>query len=51
MLNLAFDYAVGLDIIQDNPARRAKLPRVKKPLKTGKRLKKNILKKMKLNHY
>ena len=28
MLNLAFDYAVDLCIIKDNPARRAKLPRV-----------------------
>ena len=30
MLNLAFDYAIDLGIIKDNPARRAKLPRVKK---------------------
>ena len=36
LLNQAFDYAVSLNIIQDNPARRAKLPRVKKPQKTGK---------------
>ncbi|HGD6779883.1 TPA: site-specific integrase, partial [Streptococcus agalactiae] len=32
MLNLIFDYAVSLDIIKDNPARRAKLPRIKKTL-------------------
>ncbi|MCC9713870.1 site-specific integrase, partial [Streptococcus agalactiae] len=32
MLNLIFDYAVSLDIIKDNPARRAKLPKIKKTL-------------------
>lgn len=30
LLNLAFDYAVRLDIIKDNPSRRARLPRQKK---------------------
>lgn len=32
MLNLAFDYAVEKNIISDNPARRAKLPKNKKTL-------------------
>ena len=36
MLNLAFDYAVDLGIIKDNPARRAKLPRIKKSLEDWK---------------
>ncbi|HGO1164102.1 TPA: tyrosine-type recombinase/integrase [Streptococcus pyogenes] len=43
MLNLAFDYAVGLDIIQDNPARRAKLPRVKKTLEDWKKAEEKYL--------
>ena len=38
MLNLAFDYAVDLDIIKDNPARRAKLPRIKKTLEDWKKI-------------
>lgn len=37
MLNLAFDYAIDLGIIKDNPARRAKLPRVQKTLEDWKR--------------
>ncbi|EPC6809180.1 tyrosine-type recombinase/integrase [Streptococcus pyogenes] len=43
MLNLAFDYAIGLDIIQDNPARRAKLPRVKKTLEDWKKAEEKYL--------
>ena len=43
MLNLAFDYAVDLDIIKDNPARRAKLPRIKKTLEDWKRIEEKYL--------
>ena len=38
MLNLAFDYAIDLGIIKDNPARRAKLPRVQKTLEDWKKV-------------
>lgn len=43
MLNLAFDYAVNLDIIKDNPARRAKLPRIKKTLEDWKKIEEKYL--------
>ncbi|CYU02931.1 site-specific integrase [Streptococcus suis] len=43
MLNLAFDYAVDLDIIKDNPARRAKLPRIKKTLGDWKKIEEKYL--------
>ncbi|HFI0330486.1 TPA: tyrosine-type recombinase/integrase [Streptococcus suis] len=43
MLNLAFDYAVDLDIIKDNPARRAKLPRIKKTLEDWKKVEEEYL--------
>lgn len=43
MLNLAFDYAVDLDIIKDNPARRAKLPRIKKTLEDWKKIEEKYL--------
>ncbi|HFU3844381.1 TPA: tyrosine-type recombinase/integrase [Streptococcus suis] len=43
MLNLAFDYAVDLDIIKDNPARRAKLPRIKKTLENWKKIEEKYL--------
>lgn len=43
MLNLAFDYAVDLGIIKDNPARRAKLPRVKKSLEDWKKVEQKYL--------
>lgn len=43
MLNLAFDYAVSLDIIKDNPARRAKLPRVQKTLEDWKKIEEKYL--------
>ena len=64
MLNLAFDYAVDLGIIKDNPARRAKLPRIQKTLEDWKKVDQkyleykgeifsgaDILKKMKSNCY
>lgn len=43
LLNQAFDYAVSLDIIQDNPARRAKLPRIKKTLEDWKKIEQKYL--------
>ena len=43
MLNLAFDYAVDLDIIKDNPARRAKLPRIKRTLADWKKVEEKYL--------
>ena len=43
MLNLAFDYAVSLDIIKDNPSRRAKLPRIKKTLEDWKKVEEKYL--------
>ena len=43
MLNLAFDYAVSLDIIKENPARRAKLPRIKKTLEDWKKIEEKYL--------
>lgn len=43
MLNLAFDYAVSLDIIKDNPARRAKLPRIQKTLEDWKKVEEKYL--------
>ncbi|HFI0392563.1 TPA: tyrosine-type recombinase/integrase [Streptococcus suis] len=43
MLNIAFDYAVDLDIIKDNPARRAKLPRIKKTLEDWKKIEEKYL--------
>ncbi|HFU3854500.1 TPA: tyrosine-type recombinase/integrase [Streptococcus suis] len=43
MLNLAFDYAVDLDIIKDNPSRRAKLPRIKKTLEDWKKVEEKYL--------
>lgn len=43
LLNQAFDYAVSLNIIQDNPARRAKLPRVKKTLEDWKKIEQKYL--------
>ena len=43
MLNLAFDYAIDLGIIKDNPARRAKLPRVKKTLEDWKKIEQKYL--------
>lgn len=43
MLNLAFDYALELNIIQDNPARKAKLPRVKKTLEDWKKVQEKYL--------
>ena len=43
MLNLAFDYAVDLDIIKDNPARRTKLPRIKKTLEDWKKIEEKYL--------
>lgn len=43
MLNLAFDYAVSLDIIKDNPARRAKLPRIQKTLEDWKKIEEKYL--------
>lgn len=38
MLNLAFDYAIDMDIIKDNPSRRAKLPRIQKTLEDWKKI-------------
>lgn len=38
MLNLAFDYAVDLNITKDNPARRAKLPRAQKTLEDWRKI-------------
>ena len=43
ILNLAFDYAIDLGIIKDNPARRAKLPRVKKTLEDWKKVEQKYL--------
>ncbi|WP_105155379.1 tyrosine-type recombinase/integrase [Streptococcus suis] len=43
MLNLAFDYAVDLDIIKENPSRRAKLPRIKKTLEDWKKIEEKYL--------
>lgn len=43
MLNLIFDYAVSLDIIKDNPARRAKLPKIKKTLNDWKKIEEKYL--------
>ena len=43
MLNLAFDYAIDLDIIKDNPSRRAKLPRIKKTLEDWKKVEEKYL--------
>ena len=43
MLNLAFDYAVALGIAKDNPARRAKLPRIKKTLEDWKKIEEKYL--------
>lgn len=43
LLNQAFDYAVSLDIVQDNPARRAKLPRIKKTLEDWKKIEQKYL--------
>ncbi|MDN5013265.1 tyrosine-type recombinase/integrase [Streptococcus sp. SN3] len=43
MLNLAFDYAVDLNIIKDNPSRRAKLPRIKKTLEDWKKIEEKYL--------
>ena len=43
MLNLAFDYAIDLDITKDNPARRAKLPRIKKTLEDWKKVEEKYL--------
>ncbi|HEM3617710.1 TPA: site-specific integrase [Streptococcus suis] len=43
MLNLAFDYAVDLDIIKDNPSRRAKLPRIRKTLEDWKKVEEKYL--------
>ncbi|HEL2309227.1 TPA: site-specific integrase [Streptococcus suis] len=43
MLNLAFDYAVDLDIIKDNPSRRAKLQRIKKTLEDWKKIEEKYL--------
>lgn len=43
LLNLAFDYAVRLDIIKDNPSRRARLPRQKKTLEDWKKVEKKYL--------
>lgn len=43
MLNLIFDYAVNLQIIEDNPSRRAKLPRVKKTLEDWKKVNQKFL--------
>ena len=43
MLNLAFDYAIDLDIIKENPSRRAKLPRIKKTLEDWKKVEEKYL--------
>lgn len=43
LLNQAFDYAMTLNITQDNPARRAKLPRVKKTLEDWKKIEQKYL--------
>lgn len=43
MLNLAFDYAIDLDIIKENPSRRAKLPRVQKTLEDWKKIEEKYL--------
>ncbi|MCK1246274.1 site-specific integrase [Streptococcus uberis] len=43
LLNLAFDYAVRLDIIKDNPSRRARLPRQKKTLEDWKKVEEKYL--------
>lgn len=43
VLNLAFDYAIDLGIIKDNPDRRAKLPRVKKTLEDWKKVEQKYL--------
>ena len=43
LLNQVFDYAVSLNIIQDNPARRAKLPRTKKTLEDWKKIEQKYL--------
>ncbi|HEL0615904.1 TPA: site-specific integrase [Streptococcus equi subsp. zooepidemicus] len=43
MLNLAFDYAVDLDIIKENPSRRAKLPRIQKTLEDWKKVEEKYL--------
>ena len=49
MLNLAFDYAVDLDITKDNPARRAKLPRIKKTLEDWKKVEEKYLEEDEIN--
>ncbi|WP_438831245.1 tyrosine-type recombinase/integrase [Streptococcus pluranimalium] len=43
MLNLAFDYAIDLNIIKENPSRRAKLPRIKKTLEDWKKVEEKYL--------
>lgn len=43
LLNLAFDYAVRLDIMKDNPSRRARLPRQKKTLEDWKKVEEKYL--------
>ncbi|EHI68631.1 tyrosine-type recombinase/integrase [Streptococcus ictaluri] len=43
MLNLTFDYAIDLNIIKDNPSRRAKLPRIKKTLEDCKKIEEKYL--------
>lgn len=43
LLNLAFDYAVRLDVIKDNPSRRARLPRQKKTLEDWKKVEEKYL--------
>ena len=43
MLNLAFDFAIDLNIIKENPSRRAKLPRIKKTLEDWKKVEEKYL--------
>lgn len=48
MLNLAFDYAVEKNILTDNPARRAKLPKQKKTLDDWQKVASKYLEKQEL---
>ena len=48
MLNLAFDYAVEKNIVTDNPARRARLPKQKKTLDDWQRVASKYLEKHEL---
>ena len=49
MLNLAFDFAIDLNIIKENPSRRAKLPRIKKTLEDWKKVEEKYLEEDEIN--